>query len=583
MTRNRISPRNPAALVILPALLLALTGCRTPGLDGGVPSPRQNPEEQHAERHMVSTANPLATEIGRDVLRRGGNAVDAAVAVQMALTFVEPPESGLGGGSFMLLHKADGETMVYDGREVAPAAAEADRFLLLGLRLPLWAAIPSGRAVGVPGTLAMLYEAHQDHGSLPWAELLEPAIALAEEGIPMPTRLQEQVSRDRSLRLYRDTRRYFVHQWRQNEPRLHNPELADTLRLLAAEGPTPFYRGELAEAMVTAARGRWPGRSDLTLDDFRNYRAKVREPVCGTYRQWTLCGPPPPSSGGIAVLQILGMLERFDLGSLQPNSPEAVHLITEASRLAFADRFHYVGDPTFVEVPTAALVDPLYLADRAQLIDPAAAMERPFPGEPGVRREIEEAPEPVDEETVEDTSHVSIVDGGGNSVSMTSSIEAPFGSRIMVGGFLLNNQLTDFTFRPRQDGLTVPNAVAGGKRPRSSMSPFIVLDENDRLRLVIGSRGGSRIIGYVVKALVGVLDWDLSVQEAVSLPNFAHRGEGLELERGTELENLAASLRDLGHGVRVVPMRSGIHGVERIGSGWRGGADPRLDGIAIGD
>lgn len=574
----------PSRLLAYCILSLLLTACRTADIETGVPAPNQSPEEQLAEHHMVVSGNPHASRIGRDILRRGGNAVDAAIAMQIALGFVEPPESGIGGGSFMLYRSADGEDInVYDGRETAPAAATADRFTVLGRRQPLWSAIPSGKAVGVPGTVALLHTAHQDHGQLPWAELFEPTIALAREGIDMPARLQEQVQRDLSLRLYADTRRYFRRQARQDPPRLRNPELADTLQRIADEGPDAFYRGELAEDIVAATRSRWPGRGDLTLDDLANYEALLRDAVCADYRGSRLCGPPPPSSGGIAVLQILGMLEHFDLPAMAPDSAEAIHLITEASRLAFADRFRYVGDPGFVVVPTAALIDPDYLQQRAELIDPARVSERPLPGLPGVRPELPAVPEPVDEETAEDTSHFAVVDGEGNVVSMTSSIEAPFGSRMMVGGFLLNNQLTDFTFQAVQNGIEVANAVAPGKRPRSSMSPFIVLDENDEIRLIIGSRGGSRIIGYVVKALIGVLDWELPVQDAISLPNMVHRGSGLELEQGTPLEDVAQTLRALGHDVRVVPMRSGIHGIERIDGGWRGGADPRLDGTAIGD
>ncbi|MCK8515123.1 gamma-glutamyltransferase [Methylonatrum kenyense] len=563
---------------------LLLTACRSADIEPWPPSPNQTPDEQLAADHMVVSANPHASRIGRDILRQGGNAVDAAIAMQIALTFVEPPESGIGGGAFMLYRSGDGEVLgVYDGRETAPAAATADRFTVLGRRQPLWAVIPSGKAVGVPGTVALLHAAHQDHGELPWAELFEPTIALARDGIEMPLRLQEQAQRDVTLRLYADTRRYFRGQLRQDPPQLRNAELADTLQRIADDGPDAFYRGPLAEEIVAAAGARWPGRGDLTTDDLAEYQALVRDAVCAEYRGWRLCGPPPPSSGGIAVLQILGMLEHFDLPSMGPESSDAIHLIIEASRLAFADRFRYVGDPDFVDVPTAALVDPDYLRQRAELIDPAKAKERPLPGLPGVRPELPDVPDPLDEETAEDTSHFAVVDSKGNVVSMTSSIEAPFGSRIMVGGFLLNNQLTDFTFQAVQNGVEVANAVAPGKRPRSSMSPFIVLDEDDRIRLIIGSRGGSRIIGYVVKALIGVLDWELSVQEAISLPNMVYRGRGLELEQGTPLEDVAQTLRALGHDVRVVPMRSGIHGIERTNEGWRGGADPRLDGTAIGD
>ena len=571
-------------LILCCLLATALAACRAADIDHDVPAPSQSPEARQADNYMVVSANPHASRIGREILREGGHAVDAAIAMQIALTFVEPPESGIGGGAFMLYRPADGgQVTMFDGRETAPGTATPERFMLLGRRLPLWSAIPSGRAVGVPGTVALLHKAHEAHGRLPWADLFAPTIALADNGIDMPARLQYQVERDLSLRFFGDTRRYFREQLKQDPPRLHNPELAETLRQLAEHGPEAFYHGELAQQMVDKVRSRWPGRGDLSLDDLGGYEAVTRDAVCGEYRQWRLCGPPPPSSGGIAVLQILGMLEHFDLPSMSPDSLDAAHLITEASRLAFADRFRYVGDPDFVDVPTEALVEREYLAQRAALIDPARAKDQPLPGEPGVRDEIPDAPLPVDEETADDTSHFAVVDGDGNVVSMTSSIEAPFGSRMMVGGFLLNNQLTDFTFQAVQNGFEVPNAVAAGKRPRSSMSPFVVMDEDDNVRLIIGSRGGSRIIGYVVKALIGVLDWDLPVQDAISLPNLVHRGEGLELERGTALEDLAGPLRAMGHSVTITPMRSGIHGIERVDGIWRGGADPRLDGTAEGD
>ena len=550
---------------------------------GGVPESSQSADEQLAERHMVAAANPESAEVAREVLRAGGNAMDAAVAVQMALTLLEPPESGIGGGSFLIYRDAaTGEVTVHDGREVAPAAAEPDRFMVLGLRRPLWSAVPAGLGIGVPGTVAMLHQAHLEHGSQPWEDLFQPTIRMADEGVPMPPRLREQVKDDFSLRLFGDTRRYFVQAAREDAPRLHNPDLADTLRLIADEGPEAFYSGAMAEDIVAAARGRWPGRSDMTVDDLADYSPERRNPVCGSYRGYTLCGPPPPSSGGLAVLQILGALEHFDMGSMEPGSADAWHHIAEASRLAWADRFYYVGDPAFVQVPVDELLDAEYLEQRAGLIDPSRAMDEAHPGRPGVRPEIEEAPEPIDEETT-GTSHFSIVDAEGNIASMTTSIEVPFGSRTMVNGFLLNNQLTDFTFRPVQNGFPVPNAVGPGKRPRSSMSPFIVWDRDGEVRLVIGSRGGSRIIGYVAKAMIGVLDWDLTVQEAISLPNMVYRGEGVELERGTALTDLRSTLESMGHDTNVTTMESGIHGIEWIDDRWRGGADPRIGGVAVGD
>jgi len=601
--RPRSSPLGAVLMAgLVAAPLLALAGCGNGNNEDDAAVPPIGPEQSldvlrpeawpldqpvrqplAASRHMVSAADPTAVRVGRDVLRGGGNAMDAAVAIQMVLTLVEPSESGIGGGAFLLYRDgASGELTVYDGRETAPAAAGVDRFMWLGMAKPLWAAIPMGLSVGVPGTLAMLHQAHGEHGERPWSELFQPAIRLADQGVPMPEQLQRQVAADRSLWLLSDTRRYFVDAARQDPPRLHNPELAHSLRLIAEQGPEAFYVGPMAENIVIAAGRRRPGGSDMTMDDLLAYTPKKREALCGGYRGRSLCGLPPPSSGGIAILQILGMLEHMDMAALEPASAEAIHLIAEASRLAFADRSYYVGDPDFVDVPTAQLLDPDYLAARARLIDPLRAMDRALPGEPGVRPQIHEAPELIEEETT-GTTHFSIVDGDGNVVSMTSSIEAPFGSRIMVDGFLLNNQLTDFTFRAEQGGVTVPNAVAPGKRPRSSMSPIIVRDAQGEVELVIGSRGGSRIIGYVVKALVGVLDWDMDVQEAISLANFVHRGEGLELERGTAAAGQGDALTALGHDVRVIPLTSGLHGIGRNGDGWHGGADPRLGGIALGD
>ncbi len=571
----------------LPALLLlafCFSGC-TPSASGRTDAPDEHPIEAPlpGDRHMVSAANPHAVEIGRTILRAGGNAVDAAVAVKMALTVVEAPETGIGGGGFLLYRDgATGEMSLYDGRETAPLGATPERFTVWGVPMPHWMAVVSGRSVGVPGMVAMLKRAHRDHGSLPWSDLVEPAVALAQEGIPIPPRLQEQIASDYSLRIFSETRDAFVRPWRLDDPVLRNPELARTLRLLAEDPEEVFYRGALAEQIVEAARSRrlWP--SEMTAEDMSGYAALVREPVCGPYRTWTVCGAPPPSSGGIAVLQILGILEHFDLAALEPGSAAAIHLIAEASRLAFADRNHYIGDPAFVEVPTEALLSRAYLAERAALIRLDRALKDVVPGGPDNPSEPAAAAARVDAGG-DNTSHLSIVDAAGNVVSLTGSIEAPFGSRIMAGGFLLNNQLTDFSFRAQRNGRPHPNAVAAGKRPRSSMSPTIVLDDEGEVRLVIGSRGGSRIIGYVVKAVVGVLDWEMSVQQAVALPNFVHRGEALEIEKGSALEAQAAALEALGHTVRSTTLTSGLHGIERIGAQWRGGADPRLDGTTAGD
>jgi gamma-glutamyltranspeptidase / glutathione hydrolase len=529
---------------------------------------------------MVSAAHPLAVEAGLAVLRQGGNAVDAAVAVQMVLGFVEPPESGVGGGGFLLYREeSTGEMWVYDGRETAPEATAADRFLLPGgLPMPFWVAVVSGRSVGVPGLTAMLHLAHETHGLLPWAELFDPAIALAETGVPMPPRLQRQVARDPSLWLFSSLRRRFVLPAREETPTLSNPDLAATYRRIAGHGARSMSTGPTAQAIVSAASGRLIG-SDLDRSDLKAYAPVVRKPVCGPYRQWTVCGPPPPSAGGIGLLQILGTLEHFAMARVTPGSLEAVHLLAEAGRLAHAD-FELVADPAFVAVDVQGLTDPSALAERAGRIDRARAASYPVPGtverwmnEPFARRGPSDS----------GTSHFSIVDGQGNVAAVTCSIEAPFGSRIMVDGFLLNNQLTDFSFRPVHESSPVPNRVEPGKRPRSAMSPTIVLDADGSVRLVIGSRGGERIVGHVAKTVVAVLDWGLPIQESIALPNVVGLVDALEIEQGTVLERLKGELTAMGHRVSVRPMTSGLHGIESTPEGWRGGADPRLDGMARGD
>jgi len=571
---------SPGARRVLILLLCAtLSACGHPETPAYPPAVRQ----AKAEHFMVSAAHPLAVEAGLEILRRGGTAVDAAVAVQMMLGFVEAPETGIGGGGFLLYRDAArGTVEVFDGRETAPAAAGPDRFTLFGLPAPRWLAIPTGRSVGVPGVVAMLALAHERHGRLPWATLLQPAIAAAETGVPMPGRLVRQSRGDPSLRLFADTRRTFVTPAGAAEPVLRSDAYAATLRTLARTGPQAFYEGRIAASLVERARARRPWGSDLELSDLRDYRAVERAALCGRYRRWTICGAPPPSSGGIAILQALGVLEHFPLAELGPDSVEAVHLVAEAQRLAFADRERYLGDPAFVEVPTDALVDPAYLARRATLIDPRRAMRTVPHGDPP-RARAPDATNAVPAAPAGGTSHFSIVDAQGNAVALTASIETPFGSRMTSDGFLLNNQLTDFSFAPHLGDRPHPNAVAAGKRPRSSMSPVIVLDAHGEVRLVVGARGGPRIIAYVLKVLVGVLDWELGIQEAVELPNFVHLAGRLELERGSRLAARSAEFEALGHRVRQAELTSGLHGIEATAAGWRGGADPRLEGVARGE
>jgi gamma-glutamyltranspeptidase/glutathione hydrolase len=529
--------------------------------------------------YMAAAANPHAARAGAEILREGGSAVDAAVAMQMVLNLVEPQSSGIGGGAF-LLHwdEARRRASAYDGREAAPATAQPERFLRPdGTPLPFAEAVGSGRSVGVPGVLRMLEMAHAKHGRLPWRRLFEPAIRLAEAGFAVSPRLHRLLAADPLLRRNPAARAHFYQRGGEALPvghRLRNPELAAVLRRIAAEGADAFYRGEIARDIVAAAG------SDLTEEDLAAYRALEREPVCGGYRRHRICGMPPPSSGGIGVLALLGVLERFPMSRVRAGSSEAIHLFAEAGRLAYADRDHYVGDPAFVAVPVAGLVDPAYLAGRATLVRPERSMLRAAPGVP--------AGAPVSlgtDATVEaaGTSHLSVIDGRGNAVAMTTTVESAFGSRILVRGFLLNNELTDFAFQPEADGRPLANRVQGGKRPRSAMAPTLLFAPDGSLRATLGSAGGSQIINYVAKALVVMLDWNYGIQAAIAAPNMGSRNRETELEKDSSAEAFGAALRAMGHPVAVIDMVSGTQGIARVRGALQGGVDPRREGAALGN
>ena len=540
-----------------------------------------------ADRHMVVAANPLAAEIGRQILRQGGSAVDAAIAVQMVLNLVEPQSSGIGGGAFLVHYTAETRKIeTYDGRETAPAGAAPDMFLDAdGKPLPFAQAAQGGRAVGVPGVVAMLALAHDQHGRLPWLRLFEPAMRMAAEGFPISARLNQLVAETPQLKEFPATRDYFYDA--DGNPkavgtRLANPELAETLRVIANGGANAFYSGGLARAMAKAVRETGaPGT--LGIEDLKNYKPLKREPVCGPYRQYKICGMGPPSSGGVAVAQILAMLEKLDMRAMAPNSAAAVHALTEAERLAFADRARYLADMDFEPVPLDRLLDRRYLAARARLISPERSMGRADAGR--LQRAALRAPDTESE--LPATSHFSIVDGAGNAVAMTTSIEQAFGSRVMVRGFLLNSQMTDFALRPRDGDVPNINRVEPGKRPRSSMSPTIVLDRENRLAMAVGSPGGARIIPYVARTLVATLDWGLDMQRAVALPHALSLNGPTELERDTAVAGLAGELRAMGHEVAFAAHASGLHGIQIVRRQGRtqlvGGADPRREGEALGD
>jgi gamma-glutamyltranspeptidase/glutathione hydrolase len=598
-----------SALSLITAAL-ALTACNAPSVSTLPVAPesasgyRTDLQARHASRHMAAAANPLAAEAGREMLRRGGSAIDAAIAMQAVLTLVEPQSSGIGGGALIMLW--DGKNVrTYDGRETAPAGATERLFLQAdGTPMPFTRAQIGGRSVGTPGVLRALELAHKKHGRLPWAQLFEPAIKLAEQGFAISPRLHQLIASDSSLRSSPDMVAHFLNA--DGSPkaigtRLKNPALAAVLQRIANEGPDALYRGVVAQEIVRKVQGHAnPG--SLSLNDLKGYTAKERAPLCTDYQRWQVCGMPPPSSGGIAVAQILGTLQALEardkhyaLAPLKPlktnapagiePDPQAVHLISEAERLAYADRAQYVADTDFVPVPVKGLVDPSYLAGRAALIG-----ERSMGmAEPGTPPGIQVAYAPDRSPLRISTSQVVAVDDEGGAVSMTTTIESAFGSHLMVQGFLLNNEMTDFSFIPEENGQKVANRVEPGKRPRSSMAPTLIFDrQSGEFLATIGSPGGSQIIEYVAKSTIGLLDWNLDAQQAINLPNFGSRNGPTELERGQFSPALIQALKAKGHEVNEIDMTSGTQAIVRARDAQgkvslTGGADPRREGEALGD
>jgi gamma-glutamyltranspeptidase/glutathione hydrolase len=542
-------------------------------------------DEPIAKHHIISAANPYAAEAGRQMMREGGSAVDAAIAAQLVLTLVEPESSGIGGGNFMMVYDPKSKQVIsFDGRETAPASATPGMFLGPdGKPRQHFDAIPGGLSTGVPGVIAMFEMAHKRYGRLPWANLFAPAIKLAQDGFPVGRKLAATLRAFPQLTRMPDIKRYFYHAdgtpLAQGET-LKNPELAATLRIIAKRGATAFYSGKIAQNIVNAVQHAPINPGGMTLADLKAYHAVERPAVCGSYRMYRLCSMGPPSSGGIAVLQILGMLERFPQSDLQPNTLSEVHLFTQASRLAFADRAMYLGDPDVVNVPVRGLLDPAYLAQRSALIDPKKDMGTATAGSPPDKRS-DYAPQRTPQ--LPGTSHLSVVDDRGEVVAMTMTVEFVFGSEVMANGFFLNNELTDFSFEPTRDGKPVANAPGPGKRPMSAMSPAIVFDPDGKFAIATGSPGGPAIIDYVAQSLIAMIDGHLDAQAAAALPHPLNLNTPTILEQGTSLEALTPQLTAMGHQVVTRDLESGLHIVQAVPGGYRGGADPRRDGVALGD
>ena len=591
------------------AAALALVACHSP-----VNEPPAAPElgsgyrtdlsPRHAAQHMAAAANPLAAEAGREMLRQGGSAIDAAIAMQAVLTLVEPQSSGIGGGAFIMLWDGN-RVQAYDGRETAPAGATERLFLKPdGQPMAFTAAQIGGRSVGTPGVLRALELAHKKTGHLPWARLFEPAIRLSEHGFAISPRLHSLIAADRFIPQSPEMAAYFLNA--DGTPKatgtlLKNPALAAVFKRIAEEGPDALYHGPIADEIARKVQGHRNAGS-LSEADLAGYAAKERAPLCTDYKRWKICGMPPPSSGGIAIAQILGTLQalqarepRLAIAPMTPlksaspaglePTPEAVHLIAEAGRLAFADRALYVADADFVPVPVAGLVAPDYLAQRAALIG-----ERSLGiAQPGQPAGIQVAYAPDRSPLRISTSQVVAVDDQGGAVSMTTTVESAFGSHLMVQGFVLNNQMTDFSFIPEENGQPVANRVQPGKRPRSAMAPTLVFDRHSgELLATLGSPGGSQIIEYVSKSLVAMLDWQLDPQAAINLPNFGSRNGATELETGLFSPALKQALRDKGHALSEIEMTSGVQAIVRTQDAQgtvtlSGGADPRREGEALGD
>ncbi|NDW20168.1 gamma-glutamyltransferase [Alteromonas hispanica] len=536
-----------------------------------------------ANDYMVVAANPYASWAGKNIIEKGGSAIDAAIAIQSMLTLVEPQSSGIGGGAFILYWDNKNKVLhTFDGREAAPKAVNSHWFIEGNKPMKWIDAVVGGKSVGVPGAVKALELAHGEFGKLPWNTLFDDTITTAQEGFKVSPRLAKLVALDYhpGLKTFPASATYFFPAGMPlKEGAIRkNRKLAKTLKGIAENGSDYLLKGELAEEIVAAVNSADINPGQMSVDDLANYEAKKRSPVCGTYHEKRICGMPPPSSGGVNVFQILKMLEDKNIGQYPLNSAEFAHLYTQASALSYADREKYIADSDFTNLPFAAMINTAYLERRAEGISLEERWHRARAGNPYAGTEIAMGTSME----LPNTSHVSIVDKEGNAVSMTTSIEFMFGSGIMVGGFLLNNQLTDFSFSPTKNRFPVPNRVEPGKRPRSAMSPTMVFDEEGELEIVVGSPGGSRIVSYVAQTLIGMLDYGLNIQQAINLPKITNRNDYTALEKGTPIIGLEEPLKALGHNVKVIDLNSGLHGIQVKSGKLIGGADPRREGIAVG-
>lgn len=540
-----------------------------------------------AKKFMVSSANQYASAAGREILAKGGNAIDAAIATQLVLNVVEPYASGIGGGGFLLYYDAKSDKAIYfNGRETAPAKANPNMFLdKNGKAREFSDVVRGGLSVATPGLLKILKEAHNQYGKLPWADLFQSAIKIANDGFIVDERMRALSLQISYIKDFDETAKIYLDQngqARKVGDIIVNPLIAKTLELIAKDGIEPFYQGKIAEDIVKATSKSKINPGYLSLTDLEKYQIKTGDLICGNYHKYKICSMPLPSSGGVTLLQTLGILENFNLAKMNPNSAKSVHLISEAIRLAYADRNKYLGDVE--DAPIDKMLDKSYLKYRSSLINLKKAAINFEAGK--FTNNISQKKKSINLESVElpSTTHISIVDESGSAVSLTSSIEYFFGSAISVDGFLLNNQLTDFSFIAEVDGKPVANRIEGGKQPRSSMSPTFVFDKNDKLVMVVGSPGGPRIIQFVLKTIIAHLDWKMDIQKAISLPNHVALNNIIELEQNTDLTRLKSNLVAMGHRVKILPITSGIHAItiDRKNKILRGGADPRRVGVAIG-